>query len=154
MTNAAYTGVVQRQFAFEGKIMKTRPNRTKRSRSPLSNIVSAGFVVAFLILGSAASHAAQPGSLAGLGNLPCSSVMEFIKQDPAKEDAFFNWLEGYLSGSNVVLRLNKMPMRDVASFSPDQHRQYVRGWCNLHPTDKYVIAAYQLFSALAFMPNE
>jgi hypothetical protein len=104
-----------------------------------------------LFLSSAAAYA-QPGSLAGLGNYKCSEFSQIIKQDPAKEDDFFNWLEGYISGSNIVLQVNKMPLRDAASFNPGQHRQYVRGWCNLHPTDQYVIAAYQLFSALSPMP--
>ncbi len=124
---------------------------TRPSRSFFK--MTMGALGALLLLGGAPASA-QPGSLAGLGNYTCSSFSQIIKQDPAKEDDFFNWLEGYISGSNIVLQLNKMPLRDAASFSPAQHRQYVRGWCNLHPTDQYVIAAYQLFSALSPMPQQ
>ncbi len=131
--------------------MKVRLNDVRRPGVSVSNVACVGLAGLFLFLSGAASHAA-PGSLAGLGNYACSSFSQIIKQDPAKEVDFFNWLEGYISGSNIVLQVNKMPLRDAASFSPDQHRQYVRGWCNLHPTDQYVIAAYQLFSALSFMP--
>jgi len=139
--------------SFEGKIMEAHLNYPRRPKCPISKRVSVGLLGTFLFMSGAASHA-QPGSLAGLGNYACSSFSQIIKQDPAKEEDFFNWLEGYISGSNIVSQVNKMPLRDASSFSPSQHRQYVRGWCNLHPSDQYVIAAYQLFSALSLMPQQ
>jgi hypothetical protein len=127
-------------------------NQISRPAASICRTASVGLVASLFVLNGAASYA-QPGSLAGLGNYTCSSFSQTIKQDPAKEEDFFNWLEGHISGSNVTLQFNRMPLRDASSFSPAQHKQYVRGWCNLHPADQYVIAAYQLFSALSPMPQ-
>jgi hypothetical protein len=98
-------------------------------------LATVGLVGSFLALSGAASYG-QPGSLAGLGNYTCSSFSQIIKQDPAKEEDFFNWLEGYISGLNIILQVNKMPLRDASSLNPAQHRQFVPGWCNLHPSDQ------------------
>jgi hypothetical protein len=134
-------------------MMKSNLNHERQPRVLFFKLASAGLIGSFLAVSSATSHAA-PGSLAGLGNYACSAFSQIIKQDPAKEDDFFNWLEGYISGSNIMLQLDKKPLRDASSFNPAQHRQFVRGWCNLHPTDQFVIAAYQLFIALSFMPQQ
>ena len=132
--------------------MKANWNYERLPRVPFSMLASVGLVGSMLVLNSATSSA-DPGSLAGVGNYTCSVFNQTIKQDPAQEDIFFNWLEGYISGSNVMLQLDKKPLHNVSSLSPAQHKQYVRGWCNMHPSDQFVIAAYQLFSALSLMPQ-
>jgi len=82
---------------------------------------------AFLICANT-GHA-EPFSNMGIGMLTCAEFVEHYRADPAIEDRFFDWAQGFISGINDALEDTVGKHRDLKSIAPAQQEQILRAFC-------------------------
>jgi hypothetical protein len=91
-------------------------------------------------------------SAMGFGTRTCAEFATAYKFDQEWESRFFDWAQGYISGSNgALLDLGKNYF-DLASVDLDAQRSYIRDYCDKHPLGTYLQAVLQLVNQLRTMP--
>jgi hypothetical protein len=109
-------------------------------------------LTAALLLCAVAAHA-EPFSNMGIGMLTCAQFVEHYRADPAIEDRFFDWAQGFMSGINDALEDTVGKYRDLKSIPAAQQRQILRAFCYSNAAAKYREEINVLLSRLTIVPS-
>jgi hypothetical protein len=101
-------------------------------------------------LSGSQAGSAQPVEIAGVGVTRCHEFNQQVDRDPAVEDYYFAWAQGFMSG--VLLR--GRPGQDESltlvpsQLPPEQQRQFLRDYCKRNPLRYYFHATAALYQRL------
>ena len=101
----------------------------------------------------AATAHAEPFSNMGIGVLTCAQFVEHYRADPAIEDRFFDWAQGFMSGINDALEDTVGKYRDLKSIPTAQQKQILQAFCYSNATAKYRDGINVLLSRLTLVPS-
>jgi len=108
-------------------------------------------VLALLVMSSSAN--AQKGfEWMGFGTHTCAVFAKAYQGDPKVEVYYFTWAQGFMSGMNTFLRTNSSRAHDLSGIELANQRQYVRTYCDEHPSATYGEAVVILFEKM--IPDE
>jgi hypothetical protein len=82
----------------------------------------------------------------GPGARSCEYFIQNVKSEPATEEHYFTWAQGYMSGLNVA-RLND-ERGAFQSMPMELQRAHIRTFCDANPTKQYVYAVIDLYITL------
>ena len=93
---------------------------------------------------------AQPVKIAGIGVLRCHVFNQQIADDPAVEERYFMWAQGFMSG--VLLRA-PAGQDDTLDLAPpdmalNEQREFLRAYCAKSPLRYYYHAVAALYQRL------
>lgn len=112
----------------------------------------------FLVLALTDVSSAQkrePGGMVGAGTLSCARFAEHYRLNPEQnEDFYFSWAQGLMSGLNMANpRLRPpLPVRDLAAWTTERQKQFIRDYCDRHPLQLYTEAVIELIKSLPAIP--
>lgn len=101
-------------------------------------------IIAFVLILS--TPPAKAADAEGAGLATCATVMQDQNQDKNREEFYFSWTEGFMSGLNIA-RLNDEPNK-FKSLSTEEQKTHIRDFCNTNPAAKYFKAALDLYITL------
>jgi hypothetical protein len=99
----------------------------------------------FSILSAAAQQPAGVGY--GVGMRSCGEFAKLYAANPATEDIFFTWAQGFMSGLNLESVTNYQMYRDISGTDMTSHKIQIRGYCDSHPLAQYVGAVLDLYKS-------
>src|SRR5260370_18938745 len=94
---------------------------------------------------------ADAASAEGVGVRPCEYFMQVYKADPANDELWFSWAQGFLSGMNIA-RLNDTPGM-FKRMSMEEQKDHIRSFCQANPKKKYFEAVGVLYTRLDPLPK-
>jgi hypothetical protein len=95
----------------------------------------------------------EPFSTMGIGALTCAQFFERYRSDPAIEDRFFDWAQGFMSGLNDALEETVGKYRDLKSIPTAQQKQILRAFCSNNAAAGYRDGINFLLARLTVVPS-
>jgi hypothetical protein len=98
---------------------------------------------------------AESAVAAGVGVRTCGQFEQDYRNNPANtEIIYYNWALGFLSGMNAVADVEGGPRRDLAAWSFENKKEFIRSYCDQHPLQFYMQGVLQLGLSLPLMPGD
>ena len=102
----------------------------------------------FVMSATSASAANDEGFGRGMGSQTCEAFTRERAEEPDSEALFYEWAEGYMTGSNVtILATGRSAYRDLSGDSSDQMSR-IRAFCETHPSSRFVDAVMDVYTHL------
>jgi hypothetical protein len=103
-------------------------------------------VVAFLI---APGGALAGSDMAGIGTSSCANFAKDYGRNPAAaESLYMAWAAGFMTAWNIGVRNGGGPPLDLSAKTFEQHKEFMRDYCNAHPLARYVEGVVELIGTL------
>jgi hypothetical protein len=96
---------------------------------------------------------AEPFSTMGIGMVTCAQFVEMYRADPATEDQFFAWTQGFMSGINDALEDTVGKYHDLKSIPIAQQKQILRAFCFSNVAANYRDGINVLLNRLTIVPS-
>jgi HdeA/HdeB family len=123
-----------------------------RQKISLLKMRKLSVLVAAALLCVTMAHA-QSFSTMGIGALTCAQFVERYQADPAIEDRFFDWAQGFMSGLNDALEDTVGKYRDLKSVPTAQQKQILRTFCYKNAAAGYRDGINLLLGRLTVVPS-
>ena len=89
----------------------------------------------------------------GFGMLTCAQFSEHYQAEPATEDFFFSWAQGFMSGLNDALEDTIGKYRDLKSVPTALQKQILRTFCQKNPAARYRDGIPSALNRMAMVPS-
>jgi hypothetical protein len=99
-------------------------------------------IIIFLIILAGAAR----GSGVGAGAISCAKFADQMRAYPQTELTFFFWAQGFMSGTNGMLKPNQQ--RNLTAISIEEQKRFLREFCDKRPLASYVAAVRALMLTL------
>lgn len=102
------------------------------------------FLLFVLLFVNDFANAENSKYFAGAGALSCQAY----NAGENYHDAVFYWIQGYMSGMNVILRMAKAKQVDLWSMSVEEQQAFIRNYCINNSSNFVAQAGDSLFDRL------
>ena len=102
------------------------------------------FVLLVLMLSNDSSKAETSKYFIGAGALSCR---EYIANE-SSHDTVYTWIQGYMTGMNIVLKMIKTDTVDLWSMSTDEQEAFIKSFCIKNGSSFLAQAGDALFDRL------
>jgi hypothetical protein len=110
---------------------------------------------ALLLLCLMGSVEAQPSNVVGMGTGRCQEFNSQYQKNPkVAENLYFTWVQGFMSGANIVLYKAKAPTHHIETAAEDAYRQFLRSYCDKYPLHNFIDGVLELMATLKKNPPQ
>jgi len=98
---------------------------------------------------------AEEASVRGYGVVSCAIFGQAYKTNPDEaEETYFAWALGFMSGINLIAKVQHLQRRDLMAMSSEDQKHFIRKWCSEHQFNHYYEAVAALVFSLPVMTED